>query len=87
MIGRSHLVGASVLLSLLIATSAAAEPLRLGVSTWVGFGPFYIAKEKGFFDEEGVAVDLITIDEQKVRFAELAAGNLDGLATTVDTMR
>ena len=30
----------------------------VGFNTWVGYGPLYIAKEKGFFDEENLAVEL-----------------------------
>jgi len=32
-----------------------AEPERMNIAfqKWVGYGPFYLAKEKGFFKEEG----------------------------------
>lgn len=76
----------TVVVGLTVAGTANAEPLRLGVSTWVGFGPLYIADDKGFFEKAGVEIELVTIDAQKERFAELVAGNLDGLATSVDTM-
>ena len=33
--------------------TAQAEPLRIGHFTWVGFGPLFVAQEKGFFTEEG----------------------------------
>ena len=36
-----------------------AEPLRIGYSIWVGFGPLFVAKEKGLFAKEGVEVELI----------------------------
>lgn len=67
-------------------TSPAAPTLRLGHSTWVGYGPLYIAQEKGFFEEEGVDVELVVVEDVKSRFAALAAGELEGLATTLDTM-
>jgi len=73
-------------LPLAIATGASAEPFKVGYSVWVGYGPFFVAQEKGFFDEEGVEVELINIEDPKVRFAALAAGRIDGLATTVDTV-
>ena len=65
---------------------ARAEVFKLAHSTWVGYGPFFIARDKGFFKEEGVDVELINMEDVKVRFAALAAGRLDALATTVDTM-
>jgi len=39
-----------------------AEALRIGIPTWVGFGPMYIADEKGFFRDEEVDVHLIKFD-------------------------
>ena len=74
------------ILSFSIAMSAAAEPLKFGIGTWVGFGPLFIAKDRGFFEEEGVEVELITTDDQAKRFAQLDAGEINALATTVDTV-
>jgi NitT/TauT family transport system substrate-binding protein len=65
---------------------AGAEPLKLGHSTWVGYGPLYIAQEKGFFDEEGLEVELIVMEDPKIRMPALAAGQLDVAVTTVDTV-
>ena len=65
---------------------ASAEPLKVAHSTWVGYGPFYIAKEKGFFEAEGLEVELILMEDVKTRMPALAAGRVDAAATTVDTM-
>ncbi len=80
------LVAGVFALGVLGASSASAEPLRLAHSTWVGYGPFYIAKEKGFFKDEGIDVELIVIEDTKIRIPTLAAGKIDALATTVDTI-
>ncbi len=66
--------------------SAAAETFKLAHSTWVGYGPLFVAKEKGYFKDEGVDIELINMEDVKLRFAALAAGKIDALATTVDTM-
>ncbi len=54
---------AGIVAALLIAAGvshrAQAEPLRIGYLTWVGNGPYFVAKEKGFFAKEGIQVDLI----------------------------
>ncbi len=71
---------------LLGAATAEAEPLKLAHSTWVGYGPLFIAQEKGYFAEEGVEVELINMEDVKIRFPALAAGKIDALVTTVDTM-
>jgi NitT/TauT family transport system substrate-binding protein len=65
---------------------AAAVTLRLGYSTWVGYGPLFLARDERYFDETGVNVELINIEDPKIRFAALASGRLDGLVTTLDTM-
>ena len=65
---------------------AAAETLRLGYSTWVGYGPLFLARDNRYFDEAGVNVELTKVENPADRFAALAAGRLDGLVTTLDTM-
>ncbi|HEV8673437.1 MAG TPA: ABC transporter substrate-binding protein [Methylomirabilota bacterium] len=75
-----------VLAGLLLAQGAAAEPLKIRYSIWVGYGPLFIAKEKGYFKEEKVDVDLVNIEDPKEGFAALAAGRLHGVVSTVDTM-
>ena len=80
-------VGALVLLAaVLVPGPAGAEPFRLGFSTWVGYGPFFVARKKGYFKEEGLDLDLVRIEDVKVRFAALAAGRIDAMATTVDIL-
>jgi ABC-type nitrate/sulfonate/bicarbonate transport system substrate-binding protein len=36
--------------------NSAAPTYRVGLGPWVGFGPLYLAQEKGFFREAGVNV-------------------------------
>jgi NitT/TauT family transport system substrate-binding protein len=86
MTGRARLIAGAILFCLMQGGSAGAETLKLGHSTWVGYGPLYIAKDKGFFKDEGLDVELIVMEDPKVRFPALAAGQLDIAVTTVDTM-
>jgi NitT/TauT family transport system substrate-binding protein len=79
------LVGA-VMAGLLVAQAATAEPLKIRYSIWVGYGPLFIAKEKGYFKEENVDVELVNIEDPKEGFAALAAGRLHGVVSTIDTM-
>jgi NitT/TauT family transport system substrate-binding protein len=81
------LVLAAVLLAgTALVTPAEAEPLKIRYSIWVGYGPLFIAKEKGFFKEEKVDVELVNIEDPKEGFVALAAGRLDGVVSTIDTM-
>jgi NitT/TauT family transport system substrate-binding protein len=67
------------------ATSGEPVPLRLAVSSWVGYGPLWLAVERGFFDEEGVAVDLTLVEVSADRITAMQADRLDASATTIDT--
>ena len=61
-------------------------PLRIGLVTWLGYGPFYIAQEKGYFKENNVDVQLEKIEGDVERRAAIASGNLDAIALTLDSM-
>jgi NitT/TauT family transport system substrate-binding protein len=64
---------------------AAAQTLLVGHSTWVGYGPLFLARDKRFFDEAGVSIELKNFEDPKTRFFALISGKLDGIATTIDT--
>lgn len=63
---------------------AQAELLVLGHSTWVGYGPFYIARDKGYFEEEGVEVKLQVMENTSLKMGALMAGKIDAVASTAD---
>ncbi len=64
----------------------APQELTIAHSTWVGYGPLYIARDKGFFEEEGLDVDLVVMEDVKTRMPALAAGRIDVAVTTIDTV-
>lgn len=69
----------------LSADSARPEQLyRIGLGPWIGFGPFYLAQQKGFFKEEGIKVELTTITGLAERNSALRANQIQGLAAPVD---
>lgn len=63
-----------------LAATPRAEPLRIFHFTWVGYGPLFVAQEKGFFAKEDIDVSLIRSDEHTAMFASLAAGQVDAVA-------
>jgi NitT/TauT family transport system substrate-binding protein len=73
----------AALLAIAVSRAVHAEPLRIRYGVWVGYGPLFIAQEKGFFAKEGVAVQLIKMDEHTAAFAAMAAGRIDAAAATV----
>ena len=52
----------------------------MGLVTWVGLTPFYIAQEKGFFKELGLNLEIKDFTLSADSLAAFAAGNLRGLA-------
>ena len=68
----------------LAAPQALAKTLKLAHSTWVGYGPFYIARDKGYFKEEGVDVKLIIMENTSLKMGALMAGKIDAVASTAD---
>jgi NitT/TauT family transport system substrate-binding protein len=62
--------------------AAQAELLRLRYSTWVGYGPLFVALEKELFAQEGVEVELIKLDEHAAAFAALSSGQVDAILGT-----
>src|SRR5438477_7982359 len=73
------------LLSVIDAPVARADTVKIAHSTWVGYGPFYIARDKGIFKQNGVHVDLIVMEDPKERFPTLMADRIQMIASTVDT--
>lgn len=61
-----------------------SEPLKVTLPTWTGYGPLFLAKEKGFFEKNGLDVELSIIEGLAERKAALAGGKIDGMATALD---
>jgi NitT/TauT family transport system substrate-binding protein len=51
--------------------------VRIGTQAWIGYGPWWIAKEKGFFEKNGLDAELIDFVEDKEVNAAFASGNMD----------
>jgi NitT/TauT family transport system substrate-binding protein len=79
------LLACLLLCSLLLPSAALAKTtLKLAHATWVGYGPLYIAQDKGWFAEEGLDVKLLIIDDEAQYASALAAGSIDGLCNVID---
>ncbi len=68
------------------ASSGGTTTIRMALPTWVGYGALYVAQDKGFFEEQGLDVELSIIEGLAERKQALISGNLDGLATSVDVL-
>src|SRR5436305_4364206 len=86
---RSYIVLIAVLVASICLLSCSSLPLNtltVGVLSWPGDGPLYIAEEKGFFKEEGIVVNLRLIESYDSRRAALTAGSIDIDCNTLDQL-
>ncbi len=81
------LAGASLALVTALANTQALaeEPLSVAMTTWTGYGLIHLADKEGFFEENGVSVNIRTMQDKAATASAMATGRLDGWATTVDT--
>ena len=89
---RASALGAALIAAtLLVGTASAAQdsgrPIKLGLSAWPGWFPWYIAEEQGFFGQEGANVQLVWFPVYSDSIQALSAGQLDANSQTLsDTL-
>jgi ABC-type nitrate/sulfonate/bicarbonate transport system substrate-binding protein len=80
----------ALILALSSPSASAQERLRIGVSVRnVVLMPYYYAKDKGFFDKEGLRAEIIQI-RSNLQVAGVASGELDfmsGVGTAIEATR
>lgn len=64
--------------------SKALENVKIAILTWVGYGPFFVAKEQGFFENHGLNVDILTIEDSASRRTALANQTVQFSISTLD---
>ncbi|MGN0642871.1 MAG: ABC transporter substrate-binding protein [Huintestinicola sp.] len=62
------------------------DTVTISFTTWIGYAPLFIAKEKGIFEKNGVDVELRVIESAGDIKAAIAAGAIQGYAQTIDTI-
>lgn len=69
------------------ASAGASEglvPMTLSFSTWVGSGPFYIARDKGFFKEHGIDCNIKIVEDESTYASLMGSGSIDALGHVID---
>ncbi|MGH8355363.1 MAG: ABC transporter substrate-binding protein [Pseudomonas sp.] len=67
-----------------VVSGAQAGSLSIGHTTWVGYGTLYLARDLGYFKEQGLDLQLTTMEESSMYMAAQASGKLSGSASTID---
>jgi NitT/TauT family transport system substrate-binding protein len=65
-------------------SAADAGTMKLGMTTWVGYGPLFLARDLGYFKDAGLEVELNIVEDNAIAQAAIAAGQMDGNAGTID---
>jgi NitT/TauT family transport system substrate-binding protein len=80
------LVGVCLLTTVLVpaAFSQGRHPITIAISPWVGYGPLYVAKDKGFFGD--LDVRIVIIGDLDRRIAQLMGEYAQIVAVPVDAM-
>jgi NitT/TauT family transport system substrate-binding protein len=70
-----------------VAGGQPVKPLKIGLSAWPGWFPWYIAEEQGFFTQEGASVELVWFPVYSDSITALSVGQLDANSQTLsDTL-
>lgn len=72
----------SFFLTLSARNVQAKEPFRITMNDWVGFGPLFLAKDKGFFGDLPVDLNFIMLEGD--RRAALYSGRVEMVCDTID---
>jgi NitT/TauT family transport system substrate-binding protein len=82
---RKHLAAIVALLAMAGGSQTAqAKPLRIAYVVWVGYGPLFLAQEKGFFADEGVEVHMINTEGG--HWEAVLDGQVDALGTSINSV-
>ncbi|SMD10626.1 ABC transporter substrate-binding protein [Sporomusa malonica] len=64
--------------------AAEKKPIIIAYTPWTGYGPLFVAKEKGMFKNKGVDVELQAIEGVGDRKQALVAGKIQAMAASLD---
>jgi NitT/TauT family transport system substrate-binding protein len=70
----------------LAGNAADLKPYRVGYNSWIGYISLFVAQEKGFFKDEGIALETKSFSSPGDGLTPLLAGQLDAHFTTADSV-
>ncbi len=63
---------------------AETKEFTIAFCTWAGYAPLYIAQEKGFFKEEGIAPTLTIMEDESQYTSAFVSDSIQGLGNVLD---
>lgn len=70
--------------ALALTTAQAATTIKIGLTTWIGYAPFYVADALDLYKKYGIKVTLQTFPDPAALPSALSGGALDGSLMTYD---
>ena len=67
------------------ASNTTLWSLNVGLNPWIGNSLFFVANDQGFFKKENLTVKFTKYNDGSVAKQLLASGNIDVIATTLET--
>ncbi len=65
------------------STAADLTPFTLGLNSWTGYGPWYVAEDQGYFEDAGIDLELLLYNEAD--YVSLAStGQVDGMNHSIN---
>jgi len=90
---NSNLIAKLILVSLLLFVSIAfyqcnssKEKIKVTINSWVGFGPLFIAQEKGIFEKNSLNIEIVRMESAPDRRASLLSNRVQVVASTLDDL-
>ncbi|WP_084627087.1 aliphatic sulfonate ABC transporter substrate-binding protein [Pseudoclavibacter soli] len=59
------------------SSSADSDTISIATQPWLGYGPWYIAEENGYFEDQGVDAKITSFDDDSQMTAALGSGEVD----------
>lgn len=59
------------------SADGATDTITMATQPWLGYGPWYIAEEEGYFEDEGVDVTITNFEDDSQMTAALGSGDVD----------
>ena len=73
---------------ILIASPALAadspKKMKIAFCTWAGYAPLFIAKDNGYFADQGYDVELVIIEDESTYGAAFVSNSIQGLGQVLD---
>lgn len=59
------------------SSDSATDTITIATQPWLGYGPWYIAQDKGYFADQGVDAKITSFDDDSQMTAALGSGQVD----------